>query len=418
MQLFSIMLTGICLLLFLPLNVRSEMHYFAGYLDVVHASGKACEGMRGRHKISLIISNDLEQGLFNGFFGGDSVTVGRISGSSQETLAVRYPYQDPTRAEGHTLKIAISGKSLVGELHDRHINATIDDCNFDYARLTMKMSENGEQARVAYQKLSGLYEAQLAKSTAISFSRKGAHTEAAPLYEKALSFADMAFGVGSPKLNTYLTGLANSYMRLGRFADFNILYQERHDGIRDEAVHVIFNNYRIRSLLQVGKSAMGREDYPAALEQFREAYKLDGKNKDSIAAIMSALVRSGRHDEAITFLQETENSLDNEPDRRDVRGALALVHYQKAKRDEKSGRSSEAEASIRKAIQLDPDTFQYLITLSRWRHKSGNYIEADSILKKALERFKDEAIRSEIAAAREKLRQTEMILTKIRRAGD
>ena len=407
---------SLCLLVLLPVSARSELQYFVGHLDVVNASGKACDGMRGRHQISLLISNDAEQEQLIGYIGGDNVTVGQLSGTSHLSLKVRYPENDPARAEGHLLKVAISGDSLSGELKDRHLDSSVDDCNFDLARLVMNKSDDDESARLSYQKMSAQFEAQLAKSTAISLARKGVYTEALPFYEKALSFADKAFGAESPKLSTYLASLANSYMRLGRFVDFNRLFLERYDGIKDEAVRLIFNEYRIRSLLQIGRSALSREEYSQALEQFRQALLINSKNKDVIAAIMSALVRSGQHDEAISFLEQTEISLDNEPDRRDVRGAIALVHYQKAKRDEKSGRASEAEAAIRKSIQLDPDTVQYSIILARWRHKAGNYAEADSILKKAYERFKTEAARSEITAARDKLQQTEKILTKIRRA--
>ena len=60
---------------------------------------------------------------------------------------------------------------------------------------------------------------------------------------------------------------------------------------------------------------------------------------------------------------------------------------------------------------------QYLIVQARWRHKAGNYAEAEVILKKALDRFKDELSRAELNAAREKLRLTEMMLKKIRGNG-
>ncbi len=418
MQSFSSIYICLGLFLLLPVSARAELQYFVGHLDVINASGKACEGMRGRHRISLLINDDAEQGQLIGYFAGDNVTVGQLSGTSHTNLKVRYPENDPDRTEGHSLKIAISGDSLSGELKDRHLDSAVNDCNFDLAKLVMKRSDDEESARLSYQKMSALYDAQFAKSTAISLARKGIYSEALPQYEKALSFAENAFGAESPKLNTYLASLANSYMRLGRFAEFNRLYLERYSGIKDEAVRLIFNEYRIRSLLQIGRSAMSREEYVQALDQFRQALLINSKNKDVIAAIMSALVRSGQHDEAIIFLEQTEASLDNEPDRRDVRGAIALVHYQKAKRDEKSGRAAEAEVAIRKAINLDPDTVQYPIILARWRHKAGNYNEADSILKKSYERFNTEAARSEITAARNKLRQTEMILTKIRRAGN
>lgn len=406
------------ILLLLPFSARAELLHFVGNLDVVTASGKACSGMRGRHQIALVISNDGDQDASSGYFGGESVKVGQFSGSVGTGFAVRYPYSDSARAEGHLLKLVISETALAGELQDRHTEASANDCSFKFARLSMKKMDNDESARAAYQKMSSLFEAQLARSAALSFSRRGAYSEAAPYYEKALSFANRAFGRDSARVNPYLTGVANIYIRLGRYADFNLLYQERFAGITDQAVRAVFNNHRIRSLLQTGRAAMGREEYAAALEHFRQALEINYKNKDVIAAIMSALVRSGQHDEAISFLEQTEKSLDNERDRLDVRGAIALVHFQKAKTNEKSGRLAEAETELRKAIQLDPEAYQYLILLARWRHKAGNFAEAYNMLGKALERFKDEAARSELAAASDKLHQNELMILKMRRAGE
>ena len=403
--------------LLLPTAARADLRLYVGNLVVVSTSGKACEGVRGQHQVSLVLSVDDEQSAFTGLVGGDSVTVGRLSGSSLEQLAVRYPYSDPGLAEGHSMKISISGAVLSGELRDKHIDAAAVDCNFDLARLTLRQSQQDDVALSVFQQLSAQYDAQLARSAAISSLRSGASGEAARNYEKALALADKAYPQNPSKLAPYLTGLANSYMRLGRFADFISLYADRFPGIKDEAVKMIFNEYLIKSQLHLGRYAMGREEYSSALDHFRKALAINGKNKEAIAAIMSAYVRSGQHDEAITFLEQTQNRLGSEPDQRDVRGAIALMQYQKARKEDRDGNSAKAEAAILKAISLDPDTVQYQIALARWRHKSGNYGEADSILKKALERFKNEPARSEISAAREKLRLTEMILNKIRRNG-
>jgi tetratricopeptide (TPR) repeat protein len=315
------------------------------------------------------------------------------------------------------MRVEISGKTLHGELKDRHLDVDVDDCNFDLARVKLTRAENDETAHGVYQRLSRLYEAQLARATALAVTRTGAHAEAVKSFEKALELAEKVYPRDSAKLLPYLTGLANSYMRTGRYDDFNHLYTSRIDSLHDEAVRMIFNHHQIRSLVQVGRAALGREDYRTALYNFRQALKIDYKSKDAIAATMSALVRSGQHDEAIAFLEETEQKLDNEPDRKDVREAIALVEYQKAKKEQKAGRGADAERSLRKAIKLDPGTAYYLVVLARWMHKAGKYSEADAILKRGIDSFKDESGRQELAEARNKLRQTEMILARIRRAG-
>lgn len=417
MRYFLLVSTIVWFLSVLPTVVGAEVRLFTGNLEVVTTSGKACAGLKGVHQISLVIGG--EDGLESqfGYMGGETVTVAQLRGANFGALTLRYPYPDAERAEGHLMRVDINGETLTGELRDRHIEATVDDCNVDLGRVRLRQVDNSESAQKVYQRLSLQYEAQLARATALSITRTGAHGASVPEFEKALALADKLYPADSPRLVPYLTGLANSYIRTGRYDDFNRLYSSRMDSIHDEAVRMIFSHHQIHSLLQVGRAALKREDYPAALSNFRQALKIDYKSRDAIAATMSALVRSGQHDEAIAFLEETEQKLDNEPDRQDVREAIALVAYQKARKDHKEGRQVEAERSLRKAIKLDPGTATYLVLLARWMHKAGKYAEADAFLRRGFDTFKDEPRRQEIIEAREKLRQTEMILARIRRAG-
>lgn len=407
-----------CASLFLPHAVKADVRLFTGNLEVVTSSGKACAGRKGNHPVSLVIGSDDVNDTIFGYVGGDSVTVGQLRGSSLGALTVRYPFPDPERADGHTMQIRINGTTLNGELHDRHLEAAVDDCNFDLARVRLRLVDGDEAALAAYQRLSKLFEAKMARSTAILIASRGAHAEATHVFEKALALADELYAPDSAQIVPYLTGLANSYIRSGNHTEFNTLYKTRFANLHGEAMKQKFNDQQIRSLLQVSKAALGRGDYQTALYNSRQALKIDYKNKDAIAANMSALVRSGQHDEAIAFLEATELKLDSEPDRQDVREAIALVEYQKARKEQKAGRMTEAERSLRKAIKLDPGTTHYLIVLARWIHKTGKYSEADTILKRGLDTFKDETRRQEIIEARDKLRQTEWILAKIRRAGD
>lgn len=417
MRLFLLISTVFFFALFLTQAADADVRLFTGTLEVVTTSGKACAGRKGSHQISLVIGSDDTHDNVFGYYGGDTVTVGQLRGPSLGELALRYPYTDAARAEGNSMRVEISGTTLRGELRDRHLDAAVDDCNFDLARIKLTQSDGEEAALANYRLLSRQYEALLARSTAVSISRTGAHAESVHVFENALALADQLYPPDSPRLLPYLTGLANSYMRTGRHDDFNRLYNSRMETLHDETVRFVFNHHQVRSLLQAGRAALGLEDYQTALDNFRQALKIDYKNREAIAATMSALVRSGQHDGAITFLEETERRLDSEPDRKDVREAIALVEYQKAINEQKGGRTAEAERSLRKAIRLDPGTAQYLVVLARWVHKAGKYSEADAILKRGLDSFKDEPRRRELTEARAKLRQTEMILAKIRRAG-
>ncbi|MDD2855509.1 MAG: tetratricopeptide repeat protein [Desulfuromonadaceae bacterium] len=386
---------------------------------MVKTSGGACSDQKNVYEIFLIIGDDGVDTPFFGYLGGNTVTVAQLKGSALDgTLTLRYPYSDPERAEGNTIKFEIEGPVLNGELRDRHLEATVKECNFDLARIKLVQSEDNFAATEIYQRLSLEYEAQLTRSKAMAITRTAATPEAVRLFEKALELADKLYSSQPARLYPYLTSLANAYMRTGQHQEFINLYKARINSINDEAVRNIFDHYQIRSLNQTGRAALGRGEYQAALDNFSQALQIDYKNKDSIAATMSALVRSGRHDEAITFLEKTELRLDSEPDRKDVREAIALVQYQKAKKEEKDGLALDALRDLRKAISLDPGTSYYLIALARWLHKTGQYSEADTVLKRGIELFKDDEPSSkDLIEAREKLRLTEIILAKIRRAG-
>ena len=99
------------------------------------------------------------------------------------------------------------------------------------------------------------------------------------------------------------------------------------------------------------------------------------------------------------------------------RDAIAQVYYQKAGKSIKNGKQGEAEADMKQAIALDPDSVLYLIALARLRHQLGTLKEAETLLDGAMQHFKDAPQRSEIDSARQRLRQTETILAKLRQTG-
>ena len=400
-----------------PAVSSAGVELYTGAMDVVNVSGKACAGLTGRQAVTLILRQEQEGAAVSGYFGGQGIATGRFSGNDLSRLEVRYPYHDQIKAGGHFLKITPSANGLLAELRDRHIEAAVDDCNFDLARMTLSRTGSGEPAEARHKIMAGLFDAHLMRSEAFDLSHAGHYDSALPLYEKALALAEPAAGGSEALLAPYLTGLANAYIKLGRPDAFNKLYDERIGTIKDEGVRAIFSGHRVSSLLKTGKASLAREEYPSALESFRKAYLLQPQSREVIAAIMAVHLRTGDFDSAIAFLEGTLKNDENEKSSQDVRRALAHVYSLRSKKLEKEGKVAEAEADLKSADALDAYSVQYLVALARLRHKAGSLADAEKLLQKGLERFQHQAARQEIIAARDKLRQTEAILKKLRRAG-
>lgn len=417
MQLFPFIIFISLFCSLLPGVSSAGVELYTGTMDVVSASGRACAGLTGPHVVSLILRQDENGSAVSGYFGGQGITTGKFSGSDHSRLEVRYPDHDEFKAAGHFLSITPSANGLLAELHDRHLDPAADDCNFDLARMTLSRSGAGEAAGARLKPMAALFDAQLMRSEALSLARAGHYDSALPLYEKALALAEPATDGSQALLAPYITGLANAYVKLERLDAFNRFYDERIGTIRDEGVRVIFTGHRVRSLLKTGKASLAREEYPAALESFRKAYLLQPQSREAIAAVMTVHLRTGDFGSAIAFLEGALKNVDDENGRQDVRRALAHVYSLRSKKFEKDGQVAEAEADLKSAAALDSSSVQYLVALARLRHKAGSLAEAEKLLQQGLERFQHEASRQEIIAARDRLRQTEAILKKLRRLG-
>jgi len=416
MRPFPIILYALLFCALLPGIGSAGVGLYTGTMDVVSVSGKSCAGLTGRHAVSLVIRRD-EGDVVSGYFWGLRITTGRFSGNASSGLAVSYPYYDTFKATGHQLSISNNANDLLAELRDRHIEPDVDDCNFDLAKMSMSRTSDGKAAEAHLKLLAGLFDAQLVRSEAFSLARAGQYDTALPLYEKALALAEPAAVGNETLLAPYITGLANAYVKLGRFDEFNKLYDQRIDAVRDEGVRAIFTGHRVHSLYKTGKAALAREEYPAALESFRKAYDLQPQNRDVIAAVMTAHLRTKDLDSAIVFLAGALKEIDDENVRKEVREALAHVYFLRSKESLKDNKDAEAEADLKNAEEQDPNSVKYLIALARLRHKAGSLAKAEKLLQQGLERLQSATAREEIFAARDKMRQTEAILNKLRRVG-
>ena len=394
---------------------HSTEQLYNGRMEILVTSGKACEGFERLHDVSLVLHEEVGGALY-GYFNGGVISIGRFSGNDPARLDVRYPYLDEQRASGHFMSLSRTDTTLVAELHDRHIDAAAEDCNFDLARLVLTRSV-GVDAKARLAQMTGLFDAQLLRSQAVALAQSSGYAAALPYFERALALADTCIEKGSDQINSYLIGLATSYIWLDRSEEFNRLFDTRIMAMQDDGLRSVFSGYRIRGYMAAGLAALGRDEFDAAQAHFEQAYQLKPDNREVIAAVMSVHIRQGRYVEAVAFLKRTESIVVNETDRADIRAAMAMVLFKKAQKDDNDGNAPESENSLKQAVELDPATASYLIAFARQRHKAGHLDDAERLLEQGLARIKDPPSQEAILNARDKMRQTEMFLKKLRKAG-
>jgi len=395
------------LLLFASAPAWAGIQLYRGTMEAVTAPSKVCEGVLGNHSANLIIVEDTAQPGLGGYLESEGIAVGKFSGSDLAHLKISYPGED---GDATTLTLTRSGTTLSGVLNG---TTTVNHCTFDFGRLTLNYIKDEKGASGALQRLTNLFEAQATLYHAFLLAQNDLCEEAVPFFEKSLKLADSVFAPGSPQLTHYIRGLANCYGKLGRTREFNALYDQRITTITDESLKAVLARLRVNELVQEGRTLLAREEYEAALKVLMRAYQLNPQSKDSIHAVMAVYIRSGRYGEAISFLEQAAARLEAKEDRREVNEIIALVYFKEALKDTKDGKGTEAEAALRKAVDLAPDNSQYLVALARMRHKDGHFDEAQKMLSQGLERITDEPSRQEILTMREKLRQTEMIIKKL-----
>lgn len=403
MKFAAIRLLFLILPLFAVTPARAGMQLYRGTMEAVTAPSKACEGVLGKHPATLVIVEDASQTRLNGYLESEGISVGKLSGSDLAHLEISYP---GANGGGTIIFLARSGMALTGELNG---STMVNQCTIDLGRLTLSPVKDDKAAPVILNRLASQFEAQTMLYQAFSLGCE----EALPLFEKSLGLADSVFGQGAPQLTHYIGGLANCYAKLGRIKEFNALYDQRIDTLSDESLKTALTRFRVNELIQEGRKLLAQTDYDASLKVLMQAYRLNPRNKDSIHMVMAAYVHSGRYDEAVSFLEQAVAKFEEAADRKEINDITALVYFRKATKDAKNDKEAEAEASLRKAVALAPESVQYLVVLARMRHKAGYFEEAEKLLGQGLERITDEPSRREILAVQEKLRLTEMIIKKL-----
>jgi|GEM_PF-1211898 len=394
-------------------NIFAETAHYTGTMKIIETSGRACGVISAKTYPLTMMFRTLKNGEITGFFEAEGITLGKFAGRYPGTLPVTYPYHDKERSSGHTIDMHENGSSFTVNLHDRHISPEQDECNFDRALMTLNRTAV-KAVEAKFDAVAVRYDAQLIRSEAIDLSRKGELFDAVLRYEKALKLIDTVFPAGSPQRDSFSAALAGSYIRSDMTDEFIKLYNERFYSLNGDATRAIFNEYRIRVLKKKARTALQRDDFEAAIKNYQQAYNLNSEDKSVIAGMMSAYMRSERYEEAISFLAAAEKGFKNKEDRGDIRGAAAMALLKQSIKLDQSGKSAEAERSLKRAMEFDPDSALYTVALARLRHKTtGNLAAAEKMLNQAEAKYKDVTSRILIGIGREKMRQVDAILKKI-----
>lgn len=411
--LFKTIIRSALLCTLLPAIANAGVQHYTGTMQAIAFSGKGCQGQPVTMQVELLLRKDQGSDVISGYFEGQGISTGKFSGNNVLRLDVRYPYHDESKAAGHSISIAGDGDTLTAELRDRHLEPTDEDCSFDQARMTLVRSGHYDSA-ARFSAVAGLFDAQLTHSQAFHLASTGRYAAALPLYEKALSLVDLATTGDAIQAAPYITTLANAYIKLGRIDDFNKLFDQRIAQISDKAMRAIYSAHCVHFLLQAGRASLYKEEYPESLEFFQKAYRLAPQNPEAGSAVVMIYLRTGRHDSAISFLEEVLKTAESESSRKNVRIALANMYLQRAQKFDGEGKIAEASADLAKADSINPDSALYLIALARLRHKYGNLAVAEELLQQGFVRFQDEPSRQQLVAARDRMQQTEAILKKLR----
>ncbi|GLI36871.1 tetratricopeptide repeat protein [Geobacter hydrogenophilus] len=346
----------IILLFYCSAKLQAAPVLYKGSLEVKAISGGACPGKEAGKAVELELVLDQGATGVTGYFSGTDIATGQFSGKDAGSLAVVYPFAEQELAEGHRLKLSLNGDSASGTLQERHLAATVDNCNYDLAEL--KLAISGDDAAGAWKKADARFNAQLARSQGLSFYRQEKHVEAIPLFEKALGLREAVEGKGAEMVAYYLLPLAKATYRSGdhdkaisllegRLPDFSASGQRVeivstlagfiHD---KQARYVAYNKYRkALTSMNAAMAGISLENNDAAVETLAK-----------LAEFNSAM---GNYDTAEQYYEQGERILSqgSTKDRKTYAEYLArrAAHYERYRKFD------DAERLYQQALTVSSD---------------------------------------------------------------
>lgn len=408
---------AVLLSLGIALPTDAAVTYYTGSLTLVTTSGSVCETFSSKTlPVSLVLKQDFFGSTpIKGYFGGDGISLGYFSGAVLDALEVRYPYSDETRAGGHRMRLSRtdSGK-LTGELNDRHIENTVAECNFDVARIELIEVPAPADNHDGFDRMKQLFELGLKRDEGAAFVASNNYNNACTAYGSALELADSLWKPGARETAPLLVALSTSCAKAGRYDDLIKLHDQRSSLPMDQHTRMVLVSNKLGALFHQGRGALSKGNLELALDKFTQAYAIEPKNKEVLFAVMTVHIRRGQYTEAVAFLEQAVEKLDNEDERTEIKGVIAMVYYKKFLKDEAAGDITNAEVALNKALEMDPAEPTYVEAVAKRKHKEGKYAEALAVLDRALELNTNEDKRKSLLAAQDKLRINEMMLKKLR----
>ena len=149
----------------------------------------------------------------------------------------------------------------------------------------------------------------------------------------------------------------------------------------------------ISDLLEAGRIALDDNDGAAALAAFQEALATIPESGDAMSGFVRALVASGECEQAREILDSLEEGFLIRPEMREAIAAVEIA--------EKAGAHSGEAASLKAAVEADPDNLQARQDLALALFADGNGREAMDVLLASLQRdpnWNDGAAKTQLLA--------------------
>ena len=330
--------------------VHAETFHYRGDAEVTAVSGAGCTGPRTYtlHSLDLLVRDDAHEPRYQGFVGGQGLSVRRFTGAELSDLSVTVANADPKLATRFHLSLsALGSEVLTGHTAAASVPADTPGCfldavDFNFARVA------DAQAADSWSKFASSFQIlQLQAQWAASWKQND-FAAALPVARQAEALAEQSFGASDGRLLPTLERLIASLMCSG--------------------------------------------NTPEAVQQLRRAFVLDGHTAARDNQILSDLGQSIIAAHKYAALETL------------VRGAIAVEEKATPPADlavylsylgvllETASRYAEAEPVLRRAVQLDeqslgPNDPQLAIALNQLGQTLmylGKYAESEQDLRRAL----------------------------------